>query len=127
VRCCLAQEVGLGGLQSGHRHAQSARFRQGVAADRTQFLRVGVGLEEDGVAASSKQLLRVSRMLRNRVAYEERFGTIAYEFMLTDCLWGVYQMIGKLNPGSTCWRHDSGLHLNTTRHDDLTRTAPTAD
>ena len=55
-------------------------------------------LEEDGVAASSKQLLRVSRMLRNRSAYEERFGTIAYEFMLTDCLWGVYQMIGKLNP-----------------------------
>jgi len=55
-------------------------------------------LEEDGVAASSKQLLRVSRMLRNRAAYEERFGTVAYEFVLTDCLWGVYQMIGKLNP-----------------------------
>jgi SAM-dependent methyltransferase len=54
--------------------------------------------EEDGVATSSKQLLRVSRMLRNRAAYEERFGTVAYEFMLTDCLWGVYQMIGKLNP-----------------------------
>jgi ubiquinone/menaquinone biosynthesis C-methylase UbiE len=55
-------------------------------------------LEEDGVATSSKQLLRVSRMLRNRAAYEQRFGTIAYEFMLTDCLWGVHQMIGKLNP-----------------------------
>jgi hypothetical protein len=37
-------------------------------------------------------------MLRNRAAYEERFGTLAYEFMLTDSLWGVYQMIGKLNP-----------------------------
>jgi SAM-dependent methyltransferase len=55
-------------------------------------------LEEDGVAASSKQLLRVSRMLRNRAAYEKRFGTLAYQFTLTDCLWGVYQMIGKLNP-----------------------------
>ncbi|GIF78301.1 class I SAM-dependent methyltransferase [Asanoa siamensis] len=55
-------------------------------------------LEEDGVAASSKQLLRVSRMLRNRAAYEERFGTLVYEYVLTDCLWGVYQMIGKLNP-----------------------------
>ncbi|MFC7549369.1 class I SAM-dependent methyltransferase [Plantactinospora sp. GCM10030261] len=55
-------------------------------------------LEEDGVAVSSKQLLQVSRMLRNRAAYEERFGTVAYEYMLTDCLWGVYQMIGKLNP-----------------------------
>jgi SAM-dependent methyltransferase len=54
--------------------------------------------EEDGVASSSKQLLWVSRLLRNRAAFEERFGTIAYEYVLTDCLWGVYQMIGKLNP-----------------------------
>ena len=28
--------------------------------------------QEDGIAAASKQLLRVSRMLRNRAAYEER-------------------------------------------------------
>jgi ubiquinone/menaquinone biosynthesis C-methylase UbiE len=55
-------------------------------------------LEEDGVHASSRQQLWVSRMLRNRAAYEERFGTVAYEYMLTNCLWGVYQMIGKLNP-----------------------------
>jgi SAM-dependent methyltransferase len=55
-------------------------------------------LEEDGVAASSRQLLQVSRMLRNRDAYEQRFGTVAYEVVLTNGLWGVYQMIGKLNP-----------------------------
>jgi SAM-dependent methyltransferase len=54
--------------------------------------------EEDGLGHSSRQLLWVSRLLRNRAAYEERFGTIAYEYILTDCLWGVYQMIGKLNP-----------------------------
>jgi len=54
--------------------------------------------EEDGVATTSRQLLWVSRMLRNRTAYEKRFGTIAYEYLLTDSLWGVYQMIGKLNP-----------------------------
>jgi SAM-dependent methyltransferase len=54
--------------------------------------------EEDGIASSSKQLLWVSRMLRNREAFVERFGTIAYEYVLTDSLWGVYQMIGKLNP-----------------------------
>jgi SAM-dependent methyltransferase len=55
-------------------------------------------LEEDGTGLSSRQLLRVSRLLRNRPAYEERFGADAYEVMLTDSLWGVYQMIGKLNP-----------------------------
>ena len=55
-------------------------------------------LEEDGTGLSSRQLLWVSRLLRNRPVYEERFGTDAYEVMLTDSLWGVYQMIGKLNP-----------------------------
>lgn len=54
--------------------------------------------EEDGTGTTSLQLLRVSRLLRNRPAYEERFGADAYEAMLTDNLWGVYQMIGKLNP-----------------------------
>jgi ubiquinone/menaquinone biosynthesis C-methylase UbiE len=55
-------------------------------------------LEEAGVGRSSQQLLWVSRMLRNRPAYEQRFGVAAYETMLTNCLWGVYQMIGKLDP-----------------------------
>jgi SAM-dependent methyltransferase len=54
--------------------------------------------EEGGTGLTSRQLLYVSRMLRNRAAYEERFGTDAYEAMLTGSLWGVYQMIGKLNP-----------------------------
>jgi SAM-dependent methyltransferase len=54
--------------------------------------------EEDGTGLTSRQLLWVSRMLRNRPAYEERFGTDAFEAMLTGNLWGVYQMIGKLNP-----------------------------
>jgi len=54
--------------------------------------------EEDGTGLTSRQLLSVSRMLRNRPAYEKRFGTEAYEAMLTGNLWGVHQMIGKLNP-----------------------------
>jgi SAM-dependent methyltransferase len=54
--------------------------------------------EEDGTGITSRQLLWVSRMLRHRPAYEERFGTDAYEAMLSGNLWGIYQMIGKLNP-----------------------------
>ncbi len=54
--------------------------------------------EEEGGHRSSRQLLHVSRLLRNRPVFEERFGTDAYQAMLTDNLWGVYQMIGKLNP-----------------------------
>ena len=54
--------------------------------------------EEDGGGRTCRQLLHVSRLLRNRPAYQERFGEAAYEAMLGNCLWGVYQMIGKLNP-----------------------------
>jgi SAM-dependent methyltransferase len=54
--------------------------------------------EEDGGGRTCRQLLHVSRLLRNRPAYQERFGADAYAAMLGNCLWGVYQMIGKLNP-----------------------------
>jgi hypothetical protein len=54
--------------------------------------------EEDGTGISSRQLMWASRLLRNRQAYENRFGIDACEAMLSDCLWGIYQMIGKLNP-----------------------------
>jgi SAM-dependent methyltransferase len=54
--------------------------------------------EEDRTGLSSRQLLWTSRLLRNRPAYETRFGADSYEAMLTNNLWGVYQMIGKLNP-----------------------------
>jgi ubiquinone/menaquinone biosynthesis C-methylase UbiE len=55
--------------------------------------------EEDEISyRSSRQLLHASRLLRNRRQYEERFGTAAYDAMLGNSLWGVYQMIGKLNP-----------------------------
>jgi SAM-dependent methyltransferase len=54
--------------------------------------------EEDGAGLSSRQLLWVSRLLRNRAVYENQFGTDAHEAMLANSLWGIYQMIGKLNP-----------------------------
>ncbi len=55
--------------------------------------------EEDQIAyRSSRQLLHASRLLRNRRHYEEQFGTAACDAMLANSLWGVYQMIGKLNP-----------------------------
>lgn len=55
-------------------------------------------LEEDSVGKTSRQLLWASRLLRNRAGFESRYGTDAVEAELSDCLWGIYQMIGKLNP-----------------------------
>jgi SAM-dependent methyltransferase len=55
--------------------------------------------EEDQIAyRSSRQLLHASRLLRNRPHFEAEFGTAACDAMLANSLWGVYQMIGKLNP-----------------------------
>jgi ubiquinone/menaquinone biosynthesis C-methylase UbiE len=54
--------------------------------------------EEQGDGRTSRQLLRAARLLRNRDRYVEQFGSVAYDVELGDCLWGVYQMIGKLNP-----------------------------
>lgn len=55
--------------------------------------------EEDQIAyRSSRQLLHASRLLRNRRHYADEFGTAAYDAMLANSLWGVYQMIGKLSP-----------------------------
>ena len=55
-------------------------------------------LEEDGTRRTSEQLLRAARLLRAPSRFVDEFGLIAYEFELANCLWGVYQMIGKLSP-----------------------------
>lgn len=89
-------------------HASSVdpqRFEAAIAAGGlTVVQRIELGGEwrerdaEDGGGRTCRELLHVSRLLRNRPAYQERFGADAYEAMLANCLWGVYQMIGKLNP-----------------------------
>jgi SAM-dependent methyltransferase len=45
-----------------------------------------------------RRLLWASRLLRDPDRYVERFGQTAYEIMLGDCLWHVYQLIGTLEP-----------------------------
>ena len=89
-------------------HATSVDPQQFQAAIAAGGLRIGQCIqlggewrerdEEDRGGRTCRQLLHVSRLLRNRPAYQERFGADAYEAMLGNCLWGVYQMTGKLNP-----------------------------
>jgi SAM-dependent methyltransferase len=54
--------------------------------------------EEAGEARSSRQLLHAARLIRAPERYIARYGDGLYGVMLSDCLWGVYQMIGKLSP-----------------------------
>ena len=53
--------------------------------------------EEEGDRHTSRQLLRIARMLRNRDSLVDRVGRKDYEIELADCYWGVYHLIGKLS------------------------------
>jgi SAM-dependent methyltransferase len=54
--------------------------------------------EESGAGRTSRQLLHVARLLRNRDRFVERFGEADFDIELANSLYGIYQMIGKLNP-----------------------------
>jgi 2-polyprenyl-3-methyl-5-hydroxy-6-metoxy-1,4-benzoquinol methylase len=54
--------------------------------------------EEDGTGRTSRQLLHAARLMRNRQELQSRLGEILYRVELSNALWGVYQMIGKLEP-----------------------------
>jgi ubiquinone/menaquinone biosynthesis C-methylase UbiE len=54
--------------------------------------------EEEGKATTSHQLLRISRMIRNRETLVETLGEALYNIEMANCHWGVYQMLGKLSP-----------------------------
>ena len=53
--------------------------------------------EEEGDGHTSRQMLRIARMLRNRDSLVDRVGRKDYEIELADCYWGVYHLIGKLS------------------------------
>ena len=53
-------------------------------------------LEEINVNMTSKQLLRIARLRRNREQYIAEFGEKSYSMELSNCHYGVYQMLGKL-------------------------------
>jgi ubiquinone/menaquinone biosynthesis C-methylase UbiE len=53
--------------------------------------------EESGERRTSKQLLHAARLLRGGDRYRTDLGERAYAFELGNCLWGIYQMIGKLS------------------------------
>jgi len=54
--------------------------------------------EESGEGRTARQLLRAARLMRDRERFVGLLGARFYEVELADCLWGVYQMIGKLSP-----------------------------
>ncbi len=54
--------------------------------------------EEDGINLTSRQLLYAARLLRKPAQLRAELGDTNYQVELANALWGVYQMIGKLEP-----------------------------
>ena len=54
--------------------------------------------EETDSKLTSKQLLRIARLRRNREQLVAQFGESYYACELANCHWGIYQMMGKLSP-----------------------------
>lgn len=54
--------------------------------------------EEDETRRTSQQLLHAARLIRNGQEIRSQLGDIVYRVELSNALWGVYQMIGKLEP-----------------------------
>ncbi len=52
--------------------------------------------EESGERKTSGQLLRVARMVRDPERYKALIGERPYEEELANCLYGIYQLLGKL-------------------------------
>ena len=53
--------------------------------------------EESGEKRTSGQLLRVARMMRDPGKYKALLGEHPYEEELANCLYGIYQLLGKLS------------------------------
>lgn len=70
--------------------------------------------EEDGTQRTSHQLLYAARLIRGEDELQSRMGEIPYRVELSNALWGVYQMIGKLEP-RTYTLHKPDIDLQNSR------------
>ena len=64
--------------------------------------------EEDGSRRTSGQLLHAARLLRAADDLRADLGETSYRIELANALWGVCQMIGKLEPRIYVLRKTSG-------------------
>jgi ubiquinone/menaquinone biosynthesis C-methylase UbiE len=53
---------------------------------------------EEQTGSVSRELLYAARMLRAPERYIAQFGQTNFDMTLGDCLWHIYQMLGKLSP-----------------------------
>ncbi|HLY83118.1 MAG TPA: class I SAM-dependent methyltransferase [Acidimicrobiales bacterium] len=83
-RAAFEEAIAESGLRIEHRDELRSEWRE--------------YLEEHESGRTSRQLLWAARLLRSPERYRAAIGARDYAIELSNCLWGVYQMIGKLSP-----------------------------
>ena len=100
--------------EAAHLSADLAMPPENLAADRLENAASDAGFvvesfdvigsewreawEEDGSRRTSRQLLHAARLLRAPGQLRVELGDVDYRVELANALWGIYQMIGKLEP-----------------------------
>lgn len=86
--------------------------RDELASEWREFLEEGDAAAETarraGQGRTARQMLWAARLLRRPEHYRAAIGDRDYAVELANCLWGVYQMIGKLSPAIYVLRTASG-------------------
>jgi SAM-dependent methyltransferase len=78
-------------------NVEAAALHRGFRIERSLALGSETGeYAQETTGEPGRRLLHAARLLRDPDRYIARFGRANYETMLSDCLWHVYRMIGKL-------------------------------
>src|SRR5690242_4097996 len=78
---------------------EAAFMRQGFRIEESIALGSEFGeYAQETTGEPGRRLLHAARLLRDPKRYIARFGQANYDIMLSDCLWHIYRMIGKLSP-----------------------------
>jgi SAM-dependent methyltransferase len=94
----LSDRLGIIRANSDAGHFESAFAAAGLAAE--QSLEMGTEWGEfshEQTGEPGRRLLHAARLAREPQRYIAKFGQTAYDIMLSDCLWHIYRMIGKLS------------------------------
>jgi cyclopropane fatty-acyl-phospholipid synthase-like methyltransferase len=94
----LSERLGIIPANSDAAHFESAFVSAGFSAE--QALETGSEwgeFSQERTGEPGRRLLHAARLMREPERYIARFGQTGYDIMLSDCLWHVYRMIGKLS------------------------------
>jgi len=93
----LWRPVGASPESADPQRVERAMIQAGLRIDESIIIGSEWGeRSEETKGEGTRRLLHAARLLRSPERYVARFGRTSYNIMLSDCLWHVYRLIGKL-------------------------------